>query len=1284
MKRKTRIALPILLLVVMMLTALLAFTFTANAEDTTEAKIAAYTITYGTDDKVGLYPDYPVEKSTALISDSSATGSFASLAESLATVAPAEKTRYILTLNKDVTVSSPIVIAANANTEIWINLAGHTLTSTVDGPLLTLSGTGATVRIFGEFNDDGSYGKFVASKANGAFVRISNGSTDFVDVNYVDCVFTGNANNTAMFIAEGGKLTFEHSSIAHTSGGSAAMFDVKDAKLNIKYSHFEGGKSATLVKSSASKVYIEGGYMIGYALVESDATASDVVITGLECEVDTAFIQGSADTNTYVLGSTMEIYTAIASGAATADNLIFYYGDGTMTVIGQDFSQYGVANSDVFSVTEAGGIWSMSYTGSNKVVTTVATVGQAPSVAFYDKLDTALEREQLGIGIAESDTATKYVDMKDVTDSTVRIATLLADVSETVGANFYGSEDASLIIDLNGYNFTNGSTSGSNILTVANQLHVRIDGSGAGGRSKIVGPGKTQRLIYVLQASASGQISKHLVVQCTNFDLEATNLRGSGASSSAPIDCCAGYLFLENVNLVYSGTGAGESTLTASGNSNLATLMYLAHDSFKEGVVFMDNVSVSDTSTNGMIVTGVRASYNWRLFVSNFKAEGVDVAFNAASSGTTYRITDSTINSADVVFAGAGKAYVTDTTISTPTGNLCSGTIAPHFYYGSGKTVINIGTSSILNGSTSAEDGYSVGIVDEGIYKVVSSTGAHSITMPAVFSSGMMLQRNKVINVYGYCDQVGATVRVTIGDVSSDAVVGSDGKWKATFAPMEAATDVIITIDQLGAGAEGTPDVQFGNVNIGEIWVMSGQSNAELRSGYLEDVEELAILCSTLNIREFKSTGYSLSPDRKGNGTWKNVSYSSVKSTESSAMSAAGYATVARLSAELGPDVPVGLITLAQGSTKISTWIDYEHLSELSPWLAARYDQYKTAGSLPSSAHGSNAVPTILYNRHVYPLEGFTTAGVMWYQGCGDIPGKYYKSAEAGEANVHYLGPEGRTYTEFFTALEEVYRRAFDNGGDDLPFYVMQLAPYSRSGDGPSDGSYIYEFRLEQYEFCKALDNTYLVSVANEGMAFTSQDVEGGAFIHPARKSPIGNRTADMILANEYGIKFAEVVSYPEPIAAVRNADGTVTLTFDTDIQLSYGDTVEGFELSANGTTWVKASGTINGKTLTLSASGVTAATELRYGFGKTQVELRDGTVIEIKHGGDYGEDSDGNKITPYKLVGSQYTVIDDITRNEYVINVDSTDVIRTKNHGNITNASGIPLVLFSMDVTAG
>lgn len=1264
MKKRTKIVLPLLLVLAMVLTALSVFIFTATAANADEASIKAVTITYATGDSLGA--THLAESKTTAVPDSSKSGSFKELAAGLANLAPTTPTRYMLTLKSDITVSEAVSISGNENTEIWIDLAGHTVTSTVNGPAFVVSGTGATVRFFGEFNEDGTYGAFKTDMANGAFVKISSGSTAYVDVNYVDCSFTASADGAAMFIAEGGKLTFEHSSITHTSGNRANMFDVKGAALNLKYSTFMGDKSATLVKSSASDVYIEGGELIGYSVVTSDGTASDIIVTGLTCEVDTAFVQGSPDTRTYVLGSTMEIYTAIASGSANASNLTFYYGDGAMSIVGQDMADYGIANSDVFEVTEAGGVWSMEYKGANKVVTTVAVIGNAPVVQFFDAFGTAATANLADVGN----------DTYGVTDATVRIVTLLANTSGTVAVQYFGSEDTSIIIDFNGHTHSYTSSSSNTMFQIANQLHLRIDGADASGnKGKLLTGSKQQRLVYLRQGSKSGQISKHLVAQISNISIEATNLQSSGAGAAGIIDAPAGYMFINNMDITYSGTkvtadnlAATDSSGASTGNDNNARLVNLSHSSFASGVVFINNLTLSDTSTNGMLVNGINSAYSWRVFASNLKTVGVDDAIKAGSNTAKFYINNSDISSVGSVFSGSGIFYVTDTTINAPTGTLVSGTATAHFHYGTGKTTINVGDAT-LTGTTKSDDGYSVVEVSKGVYEVVSGDFNHSITMPAVFSNGMMLQRGKVVNIYGYCKAVGDTISVKIGDATKTGTVGDDKSWKVSFPPMAAAEGVTIEIDQVGKGED--VDVTISNVNIGEIWVMSGQSNASLFSGYLEDVDELALLSETLNIREFTSNGYSLNPDPMGNGSWKRVTASVVKEKATYAMSAAGYATVAKLSAELGPDVPVGLITIAQGSTKINTWLDYENIAELSPWLAARYDSIKANGTLPSGAHGGSAVPTILYNRHVYPLEGFTAAGVMWYQGCGDIPGKYYKESDAGDSGIHFLGPEGKTYTDFFTKLEDVFRRAFDNGGTELPFYVMQLAPYSRSGDGPGDGSYIYSFRLEQYEMCKKLDNTYLVSIANEGMAFTSQDVDGGAFIHPARKSPIGNRTADMILANHYNIKNADVVSYPVPLSAVMNANGTVTVTFDTELKLFMGDTVEGFELY-NGTAWVKASGVIDGNKLILSAPGVSSAKSVRYGFGSIQVELENGRIIEVTLG--------NYTLNSNKTV---YDVTDALTGEHVFIDVDSNDVIRTKNHGNITNASGVPLVLFQVDVAA-
>lgn len=1253
MKRCVKTAFPLLLFAVTLLTALFVFILTANAEDATEATLVEATINYGTDSSKD---SYGYEVGTTVVN--TYTGSFAELADKLASLAPAADTRYVLTLNKDIAVDTEFAIAGNEHAEVWINLGGHKITSTVNGPMFTAAGSGAVIRVFGEFNSDGSYGSFETSTANGAFVKIEAGSTDRVDVKYLDATFSGNAEGTSLFIAEGGKLIIQHSTVTLASSNAVSIVNAENSAVDLKYSDFFGNSSATLVSASASKVYIEGGEMKGDCLINSDETASSIVMTGMRCEVGTAFVQGSADTTTYILGSTMKISTAIATGEANADNLIFYYGDGTTSIIGQDPSGYGLGSADC-SYAVSGSTYTMTCSSTEVALATVVTVGSAPETGYYSTPKAALQANLAGIG----------TDMSAVSDSTLRIVTLINDYysSDKAGVTSIsysklGCEDASVIFDLNGHTLTNAYTSStSNIFSVSHNMHFTLDGLDAAGN---VGTYNTaaryERLIYARQTSNQGQTSYHLVNTIKNLNYVATNFYQ--AEKAFPLSAACGHMFVENVNMKYTG----EPTADLTGNE--LTIVSIAGAST---VAHIDGLNVISSSELDLSVKAMSTSEGCRLFINNYKTTGVETVLESGD-GCDVLLENSVISSDDAIFSGAGSIRVYDCEITTATGVIASGNAIPTFYYGTGKTVVYT-NGNIMSGNTAAEEGYAMGPVSGGIYKLISADGVHTLTMPVVFSDGMMLQRGKQVNIYGYCQDIGDTVRVTIGNQTAEALVDADGKWVASFAPMNAARGVTISIKQLGKGDDAFPDIAYENVNIGEIWVVSGQSNAEMDAGLLEDVNEYALLSEALGIRAFTSEGYSATPDAYGNGEWKDVTASLVKSTEDYAISAVGYATVARLAAELGSDVPVGLITIAKGSSVISTWMDYNHLAELSPFLAQHYLSEIADGVLPTRAYGTNAVPTVLYNQQVYPLEGFTTAGVLWYQGCGDVPGRAYDAEYIGQEQIPYLGPEGTTYSEYFAALQKIFRRAFDNGGDDLPFYVMQLAPYASRVDyvgAPEDGSYLTTFKYEQYDFCKNLDNTYLVPLATEGMAFTSQDKEAGQFLHPARKSPVGIRTADMILANEYGIKYTDVVSYPQPISAVRNADGTVTITFNTELKLLYGVAPEGFELTADGTTWTKATGIIDGKKLILS--GVSGATGVRYGSGRTQVELADGTIIEV------ALKSNQSKLSED---GLYYTVKDSLTGKSYVVEIDGTDAVRTKQHGNITNTSGIPLVLFSMDV---
>ena len=170
MKKGFKIAMPLLLVAVMIVTAIMVSVFTVTAADATEATLTSYKIVYGTDSSKDSFG-----YETAATKIESKTGSFADLAKELANLAPTEDTRYVLQIKKDISINSAVSIKGNEHAEVQIKLGGHSITSTVDGPTFVASGSGATVRIYGEFTSDGSYGCFVGTTANAALIKIAEG-----------------------------------------------------------------------------------------------------------------------------------------------------------------------------------------------------------------------------------------------------------------------------------------------------------------------------------------------------------------------------------------------------------------------------------------------------------------------------------------------------------------------------------------------------------------------------------------------------------------------------------------------------------------------------------------------------------------------------------------------------------------------------------------------------------------------------------------------------------------------------------------------------------------------------------------------------------------------------------------------------------------------------------------------------------------------------------------------------------------------------------------------------
>lgn len=218
---------------------------------------------------------------------------------------------------------------------------------------------------------------------------------------------------------------------------------------------------------------------------------------------------------------------------------------------------------------------------------------------------------------------------------------------------------------------------------------------------------------------------------------------------------------------------------------------------------------------------------------------------------------------------------------------------------------------------------------------LAGSSASAAVSVNPIFRSNMVLQRGMACPVFGGGD-VGSTVTVQFQNQTVSTVVGSGGKWQVNLSSMAASTAPAT----LTVSATGSPSIMFTGVQVGEVWLMSGQSNMGFPLSNANDSAPYIADAGNHNIRLFRMTA--------GNGpstsTWQISD-----STTAGDFSAVGYWSGLELSLKLG--VPVGLIQATHDGTNISEW--------------------------ETSDGGTGAD----YVAMVKAIQPFAVRGIGWYQG---------------------------------------------------------------------------------------------------------------------------------------------------------------------------------------------------------------------------------------------------------------------------------------------------------------
>lgn len=205
---------------------------------------------------------------------------------------------------------------------------------------------------------------------------------------------------------------------------------------------------------------------------------------------------------------------------------------------------------------------------------------------------------------------------------------------------------------------------------------------------------------------------------------------------------------------------------------------------------------------------------------------------------------------------------------------------------------------------------------------------ARALRIHRIFSSNMVLQRDKPIVIWGWAD-AGDKVSVQFGSEKAEAVAAGDvGRWEVTFPARPAdATARSVSV------SSGDESLRLDNIVVGDVWVMNGQSNMALSLDKVNDGDLEIAQADLPLLREFRistNESYELQtdlPDAAVTG-W------TVCSRETAGgISAIGYAFASRVQRATG--IPIGVIDNARGGASIESLVP-RHKFDDHP-LAARY-----------------------------------------------------------------------------------------------------------------------------------------------------------------------------------------------------------------------------------------------------------------------------------------------------------------------------------------------------------
>lgn len=468
----------------------------------------------------------------------------------------------------------------------------------------------------------------------------------------------------------------------------------------------------------------------------------------------------------------------------------------------------------------------------------------------------------------------------------------------------------------------------------------------------------------------------------------------------------------------------------------------------------------------------------------------------------------------------------------------------------------------------------------------VSANIFADVKLPDVLGDSMVLQQKQIVPIWGTAD-IGETVVITFQKQKLTVVADAKGNWRANLKPLKASfTAETLTI-------QGKNKITLENILVGEVWLVSGQSNMQWTLIQSNNGEAEVAKANHPNIRLFNVSRDVAFKRKQGKlGEWRICNPESVKD-----FSGAGYYFAVELQKTL--NVPIGIINSSYGGSQAEAWTPVENLrtnpdlvatvertkiwEEERPRIKVEYaeaiekwkvesEKQKAAGARPSPSPGvpdalrDYRIASSIYDGMIEPLIPFAIRGAAWYQG------------ESNEARAEQ-------YNILLPTMIKSWREKWGQG--NFPFAIIQLPNYRAIKPEPEESA---------WSFVREAQRKTALNTVNTGLIVTI-DIGEANDIHPTNKIDVGKRMSIWALKNVYGKKLTSSPMFKS--YEVKN--GKIILTFDdagTGLKIKDGDRLQEFAIAGDDKKFIWAEAKILGKNrVEVWSKDILQPTAVRYAF---------------------------------------------------------------------------------------